>query len=66
MYAVSRDTLPMVVREEPLEDMLVLKVSELLQDMVQDAYSRHSEKSYETMWDLMKKTGMDAIESSAN
>ncbi|KAK0448583.1 interferon-inducible GTPase-domain-containing protein [Armillaria borealis] len=66
LYAVSRDTLTMVVRKEPLEDVLVLNESELLQDMLQDAYSRHSEKSYETMWDLMKKTGIHAIQSSTD
>ncbi|SJK96911.1 uncharacterized protein ARMOST_00159 [Armillaria ostoyae] len=61
MYAVSRDTLTMVVREEPLEGMLVLNESELLRDILQDGYSRRFEKSYGTMSDLIKKTGMGII-----
>ena len=66
MYAVSRDTLPMVVREEPTEDMLVLNEFELLRDILQDAYSRRSEKSYGTMSNLMKKTGMDIVRFFTN
>ncbi|PBK73338.1 P-loop containing nucleoside triphosphate hydrolase protein [Armillaria solidipes] len=61
MYAVSRDTLTMVVREEPLEGMLVLNESELLWDILQDGCSRRFEKSYGTMSDLIKKTGMGII-----
>ncbi|KAG7442609.1 P-loop containing nucleoside triphosphate hydrolase protein [Guyanagaster necrorhizus] len=59
MYAVSRDTLAKVVGEEPLEDSLVLNEFELLRDILQDAYSRRSEKSYGSMANLMKKAGMD-------
>ncbi|PBK73319.1 hypothetical protein ARMSODRAFT_628234 [Armillaria solidipes] len=66
MYAVSRDTLTMIVREEPLEDMLVLNEFELLRDILQDAYSRRSEKSYGTMSNLMKKTGMDIVRLFTN
>ncbi|KAK0493920.1 interferon-inducible GTPase-domain-containing protein [Armillaria luteobubalina] len=40
-YAVSRDTLTMVVRGEPLEDILVLNESDLLKDLLQDEHSRH-------------------------
>ncbi|KAK0193423.1 hypothetical protein F5146DRAFT_1101453 [Armillaria mellea] len=39
-YAVSRDTLTMVVRGEPLEDVLVLNESDLLKDILQDAHSQ--------------------------
>ncbi|KAK0462468.1 P-loop containing nucleoside triphosphate hydrolase protein [Desarmillaria tabescens] len=61
MYAVSRDTLTMIVREEPLDsDSLLLNEYELLKDILQDAYSRRSEKSYGTMSDLMKKTVLEA------
>ncbi|PBK95256.1 P-loop containing nucleoside triphosphate hydrolase protein [Armillaria gallica] len=66
MYAVSRDTLTVVVREEPLEDCLVLNELELLRDILQDAYSRRSEKSYGSMADLMKKTGMDIFRFFTN
>ncbi|KAK0218298.1 interferon-inducible GTPase-domain-containing protein [Armillaria nabsnona] len=41
LYAVSRDTLTMVVRGEPLEDILVLNESDLLKDLLQDAHSRN-------------------------
>ncbi|KAK0240887.1 P-loop containing nucleoside triphosphate hydrolase protein [Armillaria nabsnona] len=61
MYAVSRDTLTMVVREEPLEGVLVLDESELLRDILQDGYSRRFEKSYGRMSDVIKKTGMGII-----
>lgn len=61
MYAVSRDTLTTVVREEPLEGMLVLNESELLRDILQDGYSRRFEKSYGTMSGVIKKTGMGII-----
>ncbi len=40
-YAVSRNTLTMVVREEPLEHTLVLNESDLLKDLLQDAHSQH-------------------------
>ncbi|KAK0448582.1 interferon-inducible GTPase-domain-containing protein [Armillaria borealis] len=66
MYAVSRDTLTVVVREEPLEDCLVLNELELLRDILQDAYSRRSEKSYGSMADLMKKAGMDIFRFFTN
>ncbi|KAK0213344.1 interferon-inducible GTPase-domain-containing protein [Desarmillaria ectypa] len=66
MYAVSRDTLTMVVREESLEDSLVLNELELLKDILQDAYSRRSEKSYGSMADLMKKAGMDIFRFFTN
>ncbi|KAK0193428.1 hypothetical protein F5146DRAFT_1030613 [Armillaria mellea] len=39
-YGVSRDTLTMVVRGEPLEDALVLNESDLLKDILQDAHSQ--------------------------
>ncbi|PBL04159.1 P-loop containing nucleoside triphosphate hydrolase protein [Armillaria gallica] len=41
LYAVSRDTLTMVVRGEQLEDILVLNESDLLKDLLQDAHSRN-------------------------
>ncbi|KAK0505357.1 P-loop containing nucleoside triphosphate hydrolase protein [Armillaria luteobubalina] len=66
MYAVSRDTLTKVVREESLEDDLVLDEFELLRDILQDAYSRRSEKSYGTMSNLMKKTGLDIVRFLTN
>ncbi|KAG7442624.1 uncharacterized protein BT62DRAFT_1010235 [Guyanagaster necrorhizus] len=66
MYAVSRDTLTMVVREELVEDSLVLNEVELLRDILQDAYSRRSEKSYSSMADLMKKAGMDILRFFTN
>ncbi|KAK0505933.1 interferon-inducible GTPase-domain-containing protein [Armillaria luteobubalina] len=66
MYAVSRDTLTMVVRQEKLEDPLVLNEFELLRDILQDAYSRRSEKSYGTMDDLMKNTGIDVFHFFTN
>ncbi|KAK0505339.1 interferon-inducible GTPase-domain-containing protein [Armillaria luteobubalina] len=66
MYAVSRDTLTVVVKEEPLDDCLVLNELELLRDILQDAYSRRSEKSYGSMADLMKKAGMDIFRFFTN
>ncbi|KAK0194844.1 interferon-inducible GTPase-domain-containing protein [Armillaria mellea] len=66
MYAVSRDTLTMVVKAEPLEDELVLDEFDLLHDILQDAYSRRCEKSYGTMSNLMKKTGMDIVRFLTN
>ncbi|KAK0198600.1 interferon-inducible GTPase-domain-containing protein [Armillaria mellea] len=66
MYAVSRDTLTMVVRQENLLDVLVLNEFELLRDILQDAYSRRSEKSYGTMADLMKNAGIDLFRFVAN
>ncbi|KAK0462473.1 interferon-inducible GTPase-domain-containing protein [Desarmillaria tabescens] len=49
MYAVSRDTLTLIVREEPLEENLVLDELELLKEIRQDACSRRSHKSYASM-----------------
>lgn len=49
MYAVSRDTLTLIVRGEPLEDSLVLDELELLREIRQNAYSRRSQKSYASM-----------------
>ncbi|PBK73321.1 hypothetical protein ARMSODRAFT_1062933, partial [Armillaria solidipes] len=66
MYAISRETLTMIVREESLEDSLVLNEFELLKDILQDAYSRRSEKSYGSMADLMKKAGMDIFRFFTN
>ncbi|KAK0233378.1 interferon-inducible GTPase-domain-containing protein [Armillaria fumosa] len=66
MYAVSRDTLTMVVRQEKLEDALLLNEFELLRDILQDAYSRRSEKSYGTMVDLMKNAGIDIFRFFTN
>ncbi|KAK0213360.1 interferon-inducible GTPase-domain-containing protein [Desarmillaria ectypa] len=66
VYAISRDTLTTVVREESLEDSLVLNEFELLRDVLQDAYSRRSEKSYGSMADLMKKTGTDVFHFFTN
>ncbi|KAK0462470.1 interferon-inducible GTPase-domain-containing protein [Desarmillaria tabescens] len=57
MYAVSRDTLTLMIREEPLEDNVVLDEYELWKDILQDAFSRRSEKSYGSMTELMKKAG---------
>ncbi|KAK0225345.1 interferon-inducible GTPase-domain-containing protein [Armillaria fumosa] len=57
MYAVSRDTLTLMIREEPLDDNLLLNEYELWQDILQDAFSRRSEKSYSSMAELMKKAG---------
>ena len=57
VYAVSRDTLTLMIREEPLEDSLVLDEYELWKDILQDAFSRRSEKSYGSMAELMKKAG---------
>ncbi|KAK0475508.1 interferon-inducible GTPase-domain-containing protein [Armillaria novae-zelandiae] len=57
MYAVSRDTLTLMIQEEPLGDNLLLNEYELWQDILQDAFSRRSEKSYGSMAELMKKAG---------
>ncbi|KAK0213340.1 interferon-inducible GTPase-domain-containing protein [Desarmillaria ectypa] len=57
MYVVSRDALTLTIREEPLEDNLLLDEYELWKDILQDAFSRRSEKSYGSMAELMKKAG---------
>ncbi|SJK99671.1 uncharacterized protein ARMOST_02982 [Armillaria ostoyae] len=46
VYAILRDSLTLMIREEPLEDSLVLDEHELWKDILQDAFSRRSEKSY--------------------
>ncbi|KAK0213359.1 hypothetical protein DFS33DRAFT_1269964 [Desarmillaria ectypa] len=61
VYAVSRDTLTLLVREEFLEDLDVLDEHELLKDILQDAYSRRSEKSWRVMQDLIKNAGCGAM-----
>ncbi|KAG7442626.1 uncharacterized protein BT62DRAFT_378964 [Guyanagaster necrorhizus] len=67
MYAVSRDTLTTIVREEPLDDMLVLNEVDLLGDILQDAHSRRvADKSYGSMSDLMKKAGLDIFRLFTN
>ncbi|PBL04161.1 hypothetical protein ARMGADRAFT_1022641 [Armillaria gallica] len=40
MYVVSRDALTLMIREEPLEDSLVLDEHESWKDTLQDAFSR--------------------------
>ncbi|KAK0434281.1 interferon-inducible GTPase-domain-containing protein [Armillaria borealis] len=57
VYTVSRDTFTLMIREEPLEDSLVLDEHELWKDILQDAFSRRSEKSYGSMAELMRKAG---------
>ncbi|KAG7442629.1 P-loop containing nucleoside triphosphate hydrolase protein [Guyanagaster necrorhizus] len=57
VYAVSRDTLTLLIREEPLDDNIQLDEYELWKDILQDAFSRRSEKSYGSMAELMKKAG---------
>ncbi|KAK0475509.1 interferon-inducible GTPase-domain-containing protein [Armillaria novae-zelandiae] len=49
MYAVSRDTLTLIVRGEPLEDSLVFDEKEMLREIHQGAYSRRSPKLYASM-----------------
>ncbi|KAK0194859.1 interferon-inducible GTPase-domain-containing protein [Armillaria mellea] len=67
MYAVSRDTLTAIIREEPLrDDCFVLNERELLRDILQDGYSRRLEKSYGRMSDVVKKTGVRLIQSIDN
>ncbi|KAK0225332.1 interferon-inducible GTPase-domain-containing protein [Armillaria fumosa] len=62
VYAVSRDTLTSVVREEPLGDnAVILDEHQLLKDMLHDAYSRHSEKSWRVMQDLIKRAGVEVF-----
>ncbi|PBK67707.1 hypothetical protein ARMSODRAFT_1005150 [Armillaria solidipes] len=46
VYAILRGSLTLMIREEPLEDSLVLDEHELWKDILQDAFSRRSEKSY--------------------
>ncbi|KAK0218297.1 hypothetical protein EDD85DRAFT_797688 [Armillaria nabsnona] len=48
---------PLRSQREPLEDVLVLDEHELWKGILQDAFSRRSEKSYDSMAELMKKTG---------
>ncbi|KAK0214016.1 hypothetical protein IW262DRAFT_1300792 [Armillaria fumosa] len=57
VYAVSRDTLTLMIREEPLEECLILDEHELWKGILQDAFSRRSEKLYGSMVELMKKAG---------
>ncbi|KAG7442630.1 uncharacterized protein BT62DRAFT_935933 [Guyanagaster necrorhizus] len=52
VYAVSRDTLTLIVRGEPTEDSLVLDELELLREIRQDAYLRRSQKSYASIASL--------------
>ncbi|KAK0475491.1 interferon-inducible GTPase-domain-containing protein [Armillaria novae-zelandiae] len=59
VYAVSKKTLTCLVREEYLGDLNILDEHELLRDLLQDAYSRRSEKSWRVMQDLIKNAGVD-------
>ncbi|KAK0505354.1 interferon-inducible GTPase-domain-containing protein [Armillaria luteobubalina] len=59
VYAVAKDTLTYLVREESLSDLNILNEHELLRDLLQDAYSRRSEKSWRVMQDLIKNAGVD-------
>ncbi|KAK0213339.1 interferon-inducible GTPase-domain-containing protein [Desarmillaria ectypa] len=52
MYAISRDTLTLIVRKEALEDSLLLDELELLREIRQDAYSRRPQKSYASITGL--------------
>ncbi|KAK0448570.1 interferon-inducible GTPase-domain-containing protein [Armillaria borealis] len=62
VYAVSRDTLTSVVQAEPLGDnAVVLDEHQLMKDMLQDAYSRRSEKSWRVMQDLIKRAGIEVF-----
>ncbi|KAK0462451.1 interferon-inducible GTPase-domain-containing protein [Desarmillaria tabescens] len=62
VYAVSRDVLTSVVKEQPIsKDAVVLDEHELLKDMLQDAYSRRSEKSWRVMQDLIKRAGVEVF-----
>ncbi|PBK81466.1 hypothetical protein ARMGADRAFT_1020353 [Armillaria gallica] len=62
VYAVSRDTLTSVVQAEPLGDnAVVLDEHQLLKDMLHDAYSRRSEKSWRVMQDLIKRAGIEVF-----
>ncbi|KAK0462448.1 interferon-inducible GTPase-domain-containing protein [Desarmillaria tabescens] len=62
VYAVSRNTLTLLVREESLDDLDVLDEHELLRDLLQDAYSRRSEKSLHVMQALMKNAGTEVFQ----
>ncbi len=61
VYAVSRKTLTCLVREESLGDLDILDEHELLRDLLQDAYSRRSEKSWRVMQDLIKNAGVEVF-----
>ncbi|KAK0213351.1 interferon-inducible GTPase-domain-containing protein [Desarmillaria ectypa] len=62
VYAVSRDVLTSVVKEQPLsDDAVILDEYGLLKDMLQDAYSRRSEKSWRVMQDLIKRCGVEVF-----
>lgn len=62
VYAVSRDTLTSVAQAEPLGDnAVVLDEHQLLKDMLHDAYSRRSEKSWRVMQDLIKRAGIEVF-----
>ncbi|PBK95244.1 P-loop containing nucleoside triphosphate hydrolase protein [Armillaria gallica] len=61
VYAVSRKTLTCLVREESLGDLDILDEHELLRDLLQDAYSRRSEKSWRVMQDLIKSAGVEVL-----
>ncbi|KAK0194847.1 interferon-inducible GTPase-domain-containing protein [Armillaria mellea] len=61
VYAVSRDTLTLLVQAKPLGDnAVVLDEHQLLEDMLQDAYSRRSE-SWRVMQDLIKRAGTEVF-----
>ncbi|KAK0240898.1 interferon-inducible GTPase-domain-containing protein [Armillaria nabsnona] len=61
VYAVSRETLTCLVREESLGDLNILHEHELLRDLLQDAYSRRSEKSWRVTQDLIKSAGVEVF-----
>ncbi len=61
VYAVSWKTLTKLVREESLGDLNILDEHELLRDLLRDAYSRRSEKSWHVMQDLIKSAGVEVI-----
>ncbi|PBK73326.1 P-loop containing nucleoside triphosphate hydrolase protein [Armillaria solidipes] len=62
VYAVSRDILTSVVQANPLgHDAVVLDEYELLKDMLHDAYSRRSEKSWRVVQDLIKRAGIEVL-----
>ncbi|KAG7442611.1 P-loop containing nucleoside triphosphate hydrolase protein [Guyanagaster necrorhizus] len=66
VYAVSRDTLTLMVREESLGNNAILDEPRLLKDMLRDAYSRRSEKSWRIMQDLIKRGGAELFYYLAN
>ncbi|PBK73324.1 P-loop containing nucleoside triphosphate hydrolase protein [Armillaria solidipes] len=61
VYAVSWKALTLLVREESLGDLNILDEHELLRDLLRDAYSRRSEKSWRVMQDLIKSAGVEVI-----